>query len=92
MKAVNVLKDIRLAVGNEDDIQLIEGLVHEAYIVLFDGCMLGSGSSQLWERGEQSFDSRTGNFSELTRKYCLAPAGAYRRCEDDLVIVRAWSV
>jgi len=65
MKAVNVLEDVRLAVGDKDNVQLIERLVDEAHIVLFDDRVLGSRISQLGEGREQGFNSRTSDFPEL---------------------------
>lgn len=65
MKTVNVLEDVRLAVGDKDDVQLIERLVDEAHIILFDDRVLGSRISQLGEGCEQGFNSRTSDFPEL---------------------------
>ena len=42
VQRVDVLEDIRLAVGDEDHVKLIEGLVDEAHIVLLNSRMLGS--------------------------------------------------
>lgn len=42
VQTVNVLQDVGLAIGDEDDVQLVQGLVNEADIVLLNGSMLGS--------------------------------------------------
>ena len=41
MQAVDVLEDVRLAVRNEHDVQLVERLVHEAHVILLNNRMLG---------------------------------------------------
>lgn len=41
------MEDVGLAVGDEDDVQLVEGLVDEADIVLFDGGVLGTAVGKL---------------------------------------------
>lgn len=84
MQGVDVLEDIGLAVGNEDHVELVERLVYEADIVLFDGSVLGSTVGKLGEGGEESFDSRPGHLAELSREDSFAPAGANRCCEDNL--------
>lgn len=42
MEGVDVLQDVRLAVGDEDHVQFVQGLVDEADIVLLDRSMLCS--------------------------------------------------
>jgi len=65
MKTVDVLEDVRLAVGDKDNVQLIERLVDEAHIVLFNDRMLGSRISQLGKGREQGFNSRASDFPKL---------------------------
>lgn len=84
VQTVNVLKNVGLAVGDQDDIQLIQWLVHEAHVVLLDGGVLGSGICQFGERGKQRLNARSGDFTKLAREDRLASASTYRRCEDDL--------
>lgn len=88
VQAVDVLENVRLTVGDQDDVQFIQWLVHEADVVLFDGGVLSSGIRKLGERGEQGLNARPGNFAELAREDRFASASAYRRCEDDLVVER----
>lgn len=57
MKRINVLKNIRLTVGDQDHVELIQRLIYESNVILLDGSVLGSCISQLGERGQQSFDS-----------------------------------
>lgn len=57
MQAVDILKDVGLAVGNQDNVQFIQRLVYEAHIVLLDGGVLGSGVREFRERGKQRFDA-----------------------------------
>lgn len=42
MQTVDILEDIGLAVGDQDDVQFIQRLVHEAHVVLLHGSVLGS--------------------------------------------------
>lgn len=84
MQRVDVLEDVGLAVGDEDHVELIEGLVDESDIVLLDGRMLCPAVCELREGGEEGFDARPGHLAELSRKDSFAPAGADRCCEDDL--------
>ena len=73
-----------MSVGDQDDVELIEGLVNKTDIVLLNGRVLSTGIGKFREGREEGFDSRAGDFAELTRKHCFAPAGAYRRSEDNL--------
>lgn len=57
MEGINILEDIRLSVGDEDHVQLVQWLVHKSHIVLFDGSMLGASICQLWEGCKKSLDS-----------------------------------
>lgn len=78
------MEDVGLAVGDEDHVELIEGLVDESDIVLLDRRMLGPAVCELREGGEKRFDARPGHLAELSRKDSFAPAGADRCCEDNL--------
>lgn len=88
VQAINVLEDVGLAVGDQDDVQFIQWLVHEADVVLFDSGVLSSGIRKLGERGEQGLNARPSNFAELAREDRFTSASAYRRCEDNLVVGR----
>lgn len=66
MKAVDVLENIRLPIGDEYDVEFIEGLVYEAHIVLLDGGMLRSRVCKLGERGKKGFDSRSIDLAKLS--------------------------
>jgi len=61
------LKDIRLLVGDEDDKEFLERLVHIANVVRLNGCVLLSTASQFGERSNQTFNSRACHLSELAR-------------------------
>lgn len=87
METVDVLENVRLTVGDQHDIQLIQWLVHEAHVVLLDSSMLGSGVCQLREGGEKGFNSGAGDLSELARENRFTSTGAYRRCENNLLCV-----
>lgn len=87
METVDVLENVRLTVGDQHDIQLVQWLVHEAHVVLLDSGMLGSGVRQLGEGGEKGFNSGPRDLSELAREDRFTSAGAYRCCENDLVCV-----
>lgn len=50
MERVDVLQDVGLAVRDEDHIQLVQGLVDEADIVLLNGGMLCARVGQFGER------------------------------------------
>lgn len=84
MQAVDILQDVGLLVGNEDNVQLVQRLIHKANIVLLDRRVLRSGLGQLRERCEKRFNSRPRNLAELSRQHGLAATSAYGRCEDDL--------
>lgn len=84
VERVDVLEDVGLAVGDEDHVELVEGLVDETDIVLLDGGVLRAAVGQLGERGEEGFDARPGHLAELSREDSFAPAGADRCGEDNL--------
>jgi hypothetical protein len=46
--------------------------------------VLGVAVGELGERGEESFNARALDLTELTRENGLAAPCAYRRCEDNL--------
>lgn len=80
MKRINVLEDVGLAVGDEDHVQFVKGLVHEADVVLFDCCVLGATVGELGQRSKKTFDSRPLHISELAGEDGLAASGAYGSC------------
>lgn len=57
VERVDVLEDVGLLVGDEDHVQLVQGLVDESDIVLLDNGVLGARVGGLGERGEESFDA-----------------------------------
>lgn len=84
VKGVDVLKNIGLAVGNEDHVQLIEGLVNEADIVLLYSRVLGPRVGELGKGREESFDTRPWHFTELSREDSFPAPGADGSGEDNL--------
>lgn len=85
VKRVNVLEDVGLLVRDEHHVQLVQGLVDEADIVLLDGGVLGARVGGLGERSEECFDTRALDVVEGSSNNGLAAAGADGRSEDDLV-------
>lgn len=69
-----------MAVGDEDHVQLVQGLVDEADIVLLDGRVLGAAVGEFGERGEEGFNSGSLHLTELAREDGLAAACADGRC------------
>lgn len=65
VETVDILKDVRLTVGDQDDVQFVQWLVYEAHIVLLDGGVLGARVRELRERRQQGFDARPSNLTEL---------------------------
>lgn len=57
MQTVNILEDVGLAVGDQDNVQFIQRLVHEAHIVLLHGSVLSSRVGEFGEGGKQGFNS-----------------------------------
>jgi hypothetical protein len=57
VEAVDILQDVRLPVGDENDVKFVQGLVDEAHIVLLDGGVLRARVCELGERGQKSFNS-----------------------------------
>lgn len=92
MEAVDVLEDVRLTVGDQNNVQLVQWLVHEAHVVLLDDGMLGARIREFGERGQQGFNSRPSNFTKLARENSLASASTYRRRKNDLLCVGMGSV
>lgn len=84
MERIDVLEDVGLAVGDEDHVELVQGLVDKTDVVLLNCGMLRTAVGQLGERGEESFDARPGHLAELSREDSFAPAGADRCGEDNL--------
>jgi hypothetical protein len=61
------LEDIGSLVGDNEDVEVLEGLVDEPDVVGLDGGVLGAGGDELGEGGEEAFDSRFRHLDELTR-------------------------
>lgn len=64
VEGVNVLEDIGLFIGDENHVELIQGLVHEANIVLFDRGVLGAAVSELGKGEQQGLEPRSSHFVE----------------------------
>jgi hypothetical protein len=73
-----------LAVGNEDHVKLVEGLVNESNVVLLDDGVLCAAIGEFGERGEESFYARSWHLSELSREDSFPSTGTNRSREDDL--------
>lgn len=84
VQGVDVLEDVGLAVGNEDHVELVEGLVYETDIVLLNGGMLGAAVGKLGERSQQSLYARSWHLPELSGEDSFPSSGANRSREDDL--------
>lgn len=82
-----------MAVGDQDHVEFVKGLVDEADIVLLDCGVLGAAVCEFGEGCQESFNSGSLHIPELARDDGLAASGAYRRCENDLFNISAssWS-
>lgn len=80
VERINVLQNVGLAVGDEDHVQLVQGLVDEAYIVLLDRRVLGSTVGELGERCQESLNTGSLHLTELAREDGLAAACADGCC------------
>lgn len=83
VQRVDILQNVGLEVGDENHVELVEGLVDKADIVLLDRRVLGTGVGELGKGGEECFDAGPGHLAEQARKHGLAATGADRRCEDN---------
>lgn len=92
VKRVNVLEDVGLAVGDEDHVKLIQGLVDKADIVLLDGRMLSAALGELRERGKEGFDTGSGHLSKLPGEDSFPSSGTDRGCEDHLRRLAEWKL
>jgi len=77
MQGVDVLQDIRLAIRDEDHVQLVQRLIDEANVVLLDSRVLRPRIGQLWERSQQSLNPGSLHLSKLPRKDSLAASRTY---------------
>lgn len=84
VERVNVLEDVGLAVRDEHHVELVEGLVHEADIVLLDGRVLSASVGQLGERCQETLNARPGHLAELPGEDSFTAAGTDGCGEDDL--------
>lgn len=84
VQGVDVLEDVGLAVGDEDHVELVEGLVYEADIVLLDGGVLGAAVGKLGERSQESLYPRSWHLPKLSGEDSFPSSGANRSREDDL--------
>lgn len=57
VEGIDVLQDVGLLVRDEDHVELVQRLVHEADIVLLDGSVLGARIGELGERGKEALDA-----------------------------------
>jgi len=90
MQGVDVLENVGLPVGNEDHVELVQGLVHKADVILLDRGMLGTAVGQLRERCQQCFYPGPWHLAELPREDGLAASGADRGSEDNLNAIVSW--
>lgn len=86
VQGVDVLENVGLAVGDENHVKLVEGLVNETDIVLFDGRMLSTAVGMLGERGKKRFYARSRHLTELSREDSFPSTGANRSSKDDLTM------
>lgn len=84
VQGIDVLEDIGLTVGNEYHVKLVQRLIDEAHIVLFDGRVLGTAVGELREGREEGFNAGSWHLPELAGEDSFPAAGANRSCEDDL--------
>lgn len=61
------LQDVGLLVGDKDNEQLFQGLVNIADMIGLDSGVLLAAAGELWERGDQAFNSGPRHLSKLTR-------------------------
>jgi hypothetical protein len=87
VQTVNVLENVGLAVGDENNVQLIQWLVYESHVILLNGGVLGLRIGELGERGEKGFNARPRNLTELAREDRFASASANGCRENDLMSV-----
>ena len=85
MQGVYVLQNVRLLVGNEHHVQLVERLVDEANVVLLDCRVLRPRVRRLGERCQQRLDARPLDVVESPCKDGLAATGADGRSEHNLI-------
>jgi hypothetical protein len=57
VKGINVLENVGLLVGDEDHVELVQGLIHEANIVLLNRGVLGAAVSELGKGEQQGLES-----------------------------------
>lgn len=84
VEGVDVLEDVRLSVGDEDHVELIERLVDKAHIVLLNGGVLGTAVGQFREGREEGFDAGSWHLPELAGEDSFPASGADRRRKDNL--------
>lgn len=64
MEGVDVLENVGLTVGDEDHVQLVQWLVHEADIVLLDRGVLGAAVGKLGKGEQEGLESRAAHLVE----------------------------
>lgn len=84
VEGVDVLEDVGLLVGDEHHVELIQWLVYESNIILFDGGVLGARVGSLGERCEEGFDTSALDVVEGPGQNSLAAPSADGRSEDNL--------
>ncbi len=84
VQGIDVLEDVGLAVGDEHHIELIQGLVDEADIILLNRRVLGPAVRKLRERGQERFYPGSWHLSELPREDSFPPPGADGCSQDNL--------
>lgn len=76
VQRIDVLKDIGLAIGDENHVKLIQGLIHKSNIILLNGRVLCAAVGEFGERGEEGFYSRPWHLAKLPGEDSFAPTGA----------------
>lgn len=86
VERIDVLKDVGLLVGNENHVQLIQWLVNEADIVLFDRGVLGTAVGEFGKGEQERLEPRAAHLVERPGQNGLAAARANRSCENDHLV------
>src|SRR5436190_120832 len=72
VERIDVLENVGLLVGDENHVELVQGLVDKSDVVLLDRGVLGARVGGLGESGKQGLDARTLHVMERSGKDGLA--------------------
>ncbi len=67
VERLDVLEDVAVLVGDEDHVQVLQGLVDVADVLRLDRRVLAARADQLGEGGEEHLDARARHVAELPR-------------------------